>query len=153
MGNQVKLDRCTSSTLPIDGDFGRITSERRDVLLDPLQCLHLIVEARIQVPETLRRHLGGSEKPDRVKAVVHGSDDNVRRLVNPMIERPVGGVAIDVTAAMNVDKHWHWQPASVSCRLGRDILTYDCRPSSRQQVHICRASGNPRFPHHQHRHL
>ena len=48
-GDQVKHDRTTSSTLPIDGDLVGVTAEMVNVVFDPFQGLILIQEANVVI--------------------------------------------------------------------------------------------------------
>ena len=79
MRDEVELDRRPSRTLPIDCNLAGVAAERVNVLLNPLERLDLVVEARIEVAEALAGDLRGSVEADRVESVVHGRDDDVDR--------------------------------------------------------------------------
>ena len=91
--DEVQLDRRPACALPVDRDLARVAPEGRDMRPDPAQGHALILEAGINVAERrVLKELGCSEEADRVEAVVDGRDDDVRGLVDPVVERPVCGV-------------------------------------------------------------
>jgi hypothetical protein len=67
-------NRHSSSGLSPDGDFGWVTSERRDILLDPLERQSLVSEPDISVP-TVNDLLRTQEAPCRKTVVERNGDE------------------------------------------------------------------------------
>ena len=96
--DEVKLDRRAAGTLAVDRHLAGISTKRRNVRLDPAERHALVLEAGVHVTEgRVLQEFGRGEEPDRVEAVVDGCDDNVWRLMDPIVEWPVGRVPVDIT--------------------------------------------------------
>jgi len=67
------------------------------MFLDPFKGLDLVKEARVEVTVGCVSERRGCEEAERGEAVIYRDDDNVRALVDPVVERPVPRVAVDVT--------------------------------------------------------
>ena len=95
--NEMQLDRASTRTLSIDGNLLRVPAETSNMLLDPFKGLDLVKETRVEVAVGCVSECRRCEEAERGEAVIYRDDDNVGALVNPVVERPVPGVAVDVT--------------------------------------------------------
>ena len=93
----MQLDRASTRTLSIDGNLLRVPAVTSNMLLDPFKGLDLIKEARVEVPVGCVSERRRCEEAERGEAVIYRDNDNVGALVDPMVKRPVPGVAVDVT--------------------------------------------------------
>ena len=98
----MKKDRGSTGTLPIYGDRSGITAEVIDIVVDPIQGLHLIQEADVVISDTTPGELWMGQESESRQTVVDGYNDDLLALVNPVIERPIFWVPVDVTPSMNV---------------------------------------------------
>lgn len=98
--NHMHLHAARTRTLPIDRHALWVAAEGGNVVVNPLECEDLILEARIQVAEGVGREVRVCKEAKGVKPVVDGDDDHVWRLVDPVLERPVARVAVDVALNM-----------------------------------------------------
>ena len=65
--------------------------------LNPAEGHALVLEARVEIAERgIVRELGSRKETNRVQAIVDGSDDDVGRLVNPVVEWPVSRVSVHI---------------------------------------------------------
>ena len=97
VGNHVQLSARAARALPVDGHLARVAAERSNMLLDKPQRLDLVVEPRIEVAQALVLEFGDGKEAEGVQTVVHRDDHDIGRLVDPVVERPVGRIAENVT--------------------------------------------------------
>ena len=64
--------------------------------MDELQRLDLVEEACVEVTQTLGLELRHSEEANGVESVIDGGDHDVGGLVDPVVERPVCRIAVNV---------------------------------------------------------
>ena len=64
--------------------------------MDELQRLDLVEEASIEVTQALGLELRHGEETDGVQSVIDGRDHDVGGLVDPVVERPVRRIAVNV---------------------------------------------------------
>ena len=95
--HEMQLDRASTRTLTIDGNLIRIPAETPDILLDPFKSLDLVQEARVEITVGCVSESRRCEEAERGKAVIYRHDDNIGALFDPVVERPIPGVAIAVT--------------------------------------------------------
>jgi hypothetical protein len=74
--------------LTVDRHFTRVAAECADVGLHPFKGLHLVEETGVEGADLGSRECGMGEEAEDGEAVVDRDDDDIGRLVDPMIERP-----------------------------------------------------------------
>ena len=98
----MKKNRGSTGTLSVYGNHSRITAKVIDIVVDPIQGLHLIQEADVVISDTTPGELWMGQESESRQTVVDGDNDDLLALVNPVIERPTFWVPIEVAPSMNV---------------------------------------------------
>lgn len=93
--NHMHFHAASTRALPIYRHFSWIAPERCDVLLHPLQGKLLVLKPNVMISE---ERVGGElrvrQEAERVKSVVDRHDNDVWGLIDPVLKRPVSGIAI-----------------------------------------------------------
>ena len=92
----MQLDRASTRALSIDGNLLRVPTETSNMFLHPFKGLDLVKEARIEVTVGRVSERRRCEETERGETVIHRDDDNVGALIDPVVERPVPGIAVDI---------------------------------------------------------
>lgn len=98
IGDHVEFDGRTACALAVDRDTVWVTTKCADVLVDPSECLQLILEASIEVAVRRIRELWCCKEAKGIKAVVNRHNNDIGALVNPAIEWPIPWVPINITS-------------------------------------------------------
>ena len=93
----MQLDRASTRTLSIDSNLLGIPTEASNMFLDPFKGLDLVKKARVEVPVGCVSERRRCEEAERGETVVYRDGDNVGALIDPVVERPVPRIAVDVT--------------------------------------------------------
>ena len=94
-----------AGALTHDGDIFRVTAESGDVILDPGNGGHLVIQAVVTGEAGFFLQLGQAYKAHRTKAVIQGDTDHALGRPNRLIKVFFVSAAAGKSAAVNVHKH------------------------------------------------
>lgn len=90
--NKVKFNWASTSALSVNSDLTGITAKTRYVLPEPSQGFNLIQETSIEITNGGVSERGARKEAERWQTVVYWGDDNIRTLMDPMIEGPASRI-------------------------------------------------------------